>query len=65
MKKLEIQKFNIELTFKNKSNILSKDAMKAFHKKVSANINIMTYLRGDEIIENAVPFDAFSHIIEG
>ena len=65
MKKIKPEKSEVQVNFSNLNNIREMDSMKAFKKKFSANIIIMSYIRGDESFDNAIPFEPYAHIIEG
>ena len=65
MKKTEIKKSKVQVPYYDTKKAQNLDAMKAFKRKFSANINILSFIRGDEIIENGAPFELFAHIIEG
>jgi len=65
MKKNEIGKIKVHVTSYDPNNIRNTDVMKAFTKIFSTNINILTYIRGDKGSENTLPFEPFSHIVEG
>jgi len=65
MKKNEIGKIKVRVTSNDPTTIRNTDTMKAFTKKFSANITILTYIRGDKGSVKTLPFEPFSHIIEG
>ena len=65
MKKTEIKKTIVQVPFYDTQKVHNQDALKAFKRKFSANINILSFIRGDEKIENGAPFELFAHIIEG
>jgi len=65
MKKIKPEYSNIQVKSNNFRGIQNVDAMKAFKKKFSANVMILSYLRGDQGFEESVPFEPLAHIIEG
>ena len=65
MKRTEIKKSKVQVPFYDTQKANNLDAMKAFKRKFSANVNILSFIRGDGITENGAPFELFAHIIEG
>ena len=65
MKRTEIKKSKVQVPYCDTQKIHNLDAMKAFKRKFSANVSILSFIRGDEITENGAPFELFAHIIEG
>jgi len=65
MKRTEIKKSKVQVPFYDTQKAHNQDAMKAFKRKFSANINILSFIRGDEKTENGAPFELFAHINEG
>ncbi|MDD4972114.1 MAG: hypothetical protein PHT07_22025 [Paludibacter sp.] len=65
MKNTEIKRSKVQISFNYSQGTQSIDAMKAFKRRFSANINILSFIRGNEIAEDETPFEPFTHIIEG
>jgi hypothetical protein len=65
MKKTEIRKSKVQVPFFDTQKVKNLDAMKAFNRKFSATINILSFTRGNEIPLTGAPFEPFAHIIEG
>jgi hypothetical protein len=65
MKKTEIKKSKVQVPFFDTQKVQNLDAMKAFNRKFSATINILSFTRGNEIPVTGAPFELFAHIIEG